>query len=282
MVLAASAGPATGNGLANLPGAVLVGSAADAVASAAASPTARPAASAAASAAPSAAAGASHPPGVLPAAAATDWPVLLPEPGLAALSADEARVWRELAPLWGWQAPATAADVCLAARLQQLRCYRTAAGTLAQLQQLDRPVMLLLHGGDGPPRHVRLAAFNARGAVLSVGAQRYQLPLDELARLWRGEFATFWRAPEGYSRMLEAGARGPAVDALAQGLARLRQEPAPPAGQALTGPLAGRLAGFQLAQGLKPDGIAGPTTFMQLNRAQGVAEPRLGTDLPER
>ena len=33
----------------------------------------------------------------------------------------------------------------------------------------------------------------------------------------------------------------------------------------------------QLAQGLRPDGIAGPTTFMQLNRATGVDEPRLLT-----
>ena len=32
---------------------------------------------------------------------------------------------------------------------------------------------------------------------------------------------------------------------------------------------------FQLAQGLIPDGRAGPMTFMQLNRAAGLAEPRL-------
>ena len=32
---------------------------------------------------------------------------------------------------------------------------------------------------------------------------------------------------------------------------------------------------FQTAQGLKADGIAGPTTFMLLNRATGVDEPRL-------
>jgi general secretion pathway protein A len=211
-----------------------------------------------------------------------DLPPLLPEPGLAALSHDEGRVWRELAPLWGWQVPATTADACQAARLQQLRCYRTSAGTLAQLRQLDRPVMLLLRGDDGLPRHVRLVGISAQGAVLAAGAQRYKLPQDELARLWRGEFATFWRAPEGYTRMLEPGAQGPGVDALAQSLATLRQEPPPPAGQKLAGPLAGRLAGFQLAQGLKPDGIAGPTTFMQLNRAQGVAEPRLSTELPER
>ena len=35
---------------------------------------------------------------------------------------------------------------------------------------------------------------------------------------------------------------------------------------------------FQLSQGLKPDGLAGPTTFMQLNRATGIDEPQLGSN----
>ena len=32
----------------------------------------------------------------------------------------------------------------------------------------------------------------------------------------------------------------------------------------------------------KPDGLAGPTTFMQLNRALAVVEPRLAPADPER
>jgi general secretion pathway protein A len=208
---------------------------------------------------------------------------LLPAPGPGVFTADEARAWRDLAPAWGWQVPAAmAADPCLAARAQQLRCYRTAAGTLLQLRQLDRPVLLLLREGDGPPRHAQLESLGAARAVLSSGGQRYAVSLDALAQLWRGEFATFWRAPDGYQRLLEPGASGPAVDALAQGLARLRQAPVPPAGQVLAGELASRLVGFQLAQGLKPDGLAGPTTFMQLNRSLGVVEPRLAALAQER
>ena len=99
-----------------------------------------------------------------------------------------------------------------------------------------------------------------------------------LARLWRGEFSTLWRVPDGYLRPVAAGASGPAVDGLAQGLAALRREPPPAPGQVLGGELASRLAGFQLAQGLKPDGLAGPTTFMQLARATGTRnEPRLAS-----
>ena len=208
---------------------------------------------------------------------------LLPSPGPAVFTADEARAWRDLAPLWGWQVPASlAGDPCLGARSQQLRCYRTSAGTLVQLRQLDRPVLLLLHDGDGPPRFARLVSLGPQRAVLGVGAQRWAVSIDDLARLWRGEFSTLWRVPEGYQRPLEAGASGPAVDRLAQGLAALRQAPAPAPGQVLGGELASRLAGFQLAQGLQPDGLAGPTTFMQLNRALAVDEPHLAAAEPER
>ena len=210
-------------------------------------------------------------------------PALLPLPGPGVFTADEARAWRDLAPSWGWQVPTTmAADPCLGARTQQLRCYRTAAGTLLQLRQLDRPVLLLLRVGAGPPRYAQLDSLGAARAVLSSSGQRYAVSIDGLALLWRGEFATYWRAPEGYQRLLEPGASGPPVDALAQGLAQWRQAPVPPAGQVLAGGLASRLVGFQLAQGLKPDGLAGPTTFMQLNRALGVVEPRLVPLAPER
>ena len=210
-------------------------------------------------------------------------PPLLPSPEPAVFGVDEARAWRDLAPLWGWQLPASlVGDPCLGARTQQLRCYRTAAGTLVQLRQLDRPVLLVLHAGDGPPRFARLLSLGAQRAVLAAGEQRYAVSIDELARLWRGEFATLWRVPEGYLRPLAAGASGPAVDHLAQGLAVLRREPPPAPGQVLGGELASRLAGFQLAQGLQPDGLAGPTTLMQLNRALAVVEPRLASAAPER
>ena len=43
-------------------------------------------------------------------------------------------------------------------------------------------------------------------------------------------------------------------------------------------PLRSRVYAFQLAQGLSPDGLAGPITFMQLNRAIGIDEPRLHSE----
>jgi general secretion pathway protein A len=39
--------------------------------------------------------------------------------------------------------------------------------------------------------------------------------------------------------------------------------------------LRAKLAAFQLGAGLVPDGVAGPTTFMALNRALRISEPQL-------
>ena len=88
----------------------------------------------------------------------------------------------------------------------------------------------------------------------------------------RGELATLWRAPAGYAQPIAARASGPVAAWLA---ARLASLPSGPPGQTA---LPARLQAFQTAQGLQADGWAGPTTFMQLNRALGVDEPRLAAE----
>ncbi|MCW5613299.1 MAG: peptidoglycan-binding protein [Rubrivivax sp.] len=115
--------------------------------------------------------------------------------------------------------------------------------------------------------HALLVALAADGATLQVGAQRFRLALPALARLWRGDYATFWRAPPGWR---DGG------DALAQAETRdWLQEQLREAGVPNDQPLREQVFAFQLAQGLPADGLAGPRTLMQLNRLTGVDEPRL-------
>ncbi len=203
--------------------------------------------------------------------------------GLAMFPTDETSAWRSMATLWGVDAAALGdTDPCQAVRAHQLRCFRTASGTLALLRQLDRPALLQLQGPGAQIRVARLVGLGSQRAVLATDGQAFSVPVDALARVWRGGFATLWRIPAGYVELLQPGARGPAVDVLAQALAVGRQALPPPPGQVLGGVLAERLAGFQVAQSLRSDGIAGPTTFMQLNRLQGVVEPHLSHDPQER
>ncbi|MGZ5267679.1 MAG: peptidoglycan-binding protein, partial [Caldimonas sp.] len=58
----------------------------------------------------------------------------------------------------------------------------------------------------------------------------------------------------------------------------LSGEAPPPPGQTMDAALRAKVTRFQTAHGLNAVGKAGPTTFMQLNRATGVDEPWLGAD----
>jgi len=188
--------------------------------------------------------------------------------------ANEEDAWRALAPAWGWT-PAAERPVCDQAGDHQTRCWRQRL-TLADLRRLDRPGLLMLQAGDGPPSAVLLVALRPDAAVLRGAQGELLLPLPELAAQWRGDFATLWRTPEGYRGRLGEQAPAPQAQWLTRQLAIAQIGVPLPAAASLRQ----RIAAFQKAEGLPADGMAGPRTLMHLNRATGVDEPRLST--PER
>ncbi|CAN5697035.1 hypothetical protein BH11PSE8_BH11PSE8_14050 [soil metagenome] len=193
------------------------------------------------------------------------------------LTRDEKTAWRELAPDWKLTLPADA-EPCAAAQRQQVYCFKSSASTLALIRQLDRPGILTLSDGDGRAVYALLTGLSTRGATLRMGGVSQTVSLASLAQVWRGDFSTLWRAPAGYNGKLVDGSSGAVAEGLAAKLVGL-QGAAAGAQVALSGEsLKAQVAAFQLGQGLKPDGLAGPTTFMQLNRATGVAEPRLSAE----
>jgi general secretion pathway protein A len=108
-------------------------------------------------------------------------------------------------------------------------------------------------------------------ATLAAGRQSFELTLPALARVWRGEFATFWRTPPAWRSGADANPPPAFVAWLDQQLGGARVD----AQAGAQAPLRERVSAFQLSQGLLPDGRPGPVTLMQLNRAAGVDEPRL-------
>ena len=142
------------------------------------------------------------------------------------------------------------------------------------IRRLDRPTILTLYeDGGGKPLYALLTGLSERTATLRAGQQTQTVSLAALAGVWRGEFATLWRTPPGYGQRAHDTEAGSTKDWLVAQLDKLAGAmPSPPAA---TVDLKSRVAAFQLAQGLKPDGLAGPITYMQLNRAAGVEEPRL-------
>ncbi len=183
----------------------------------------------------------------------------------------ERAAWQGLAGRWGQ--PSTATDSCADLLSANVRCQKLNLN-FGQLRQLDRPAALLLQG-EGVSGYALLQGLSAQGATLRLGEQTLKLPLVQLAAWWRGEALTLWRSPEGYAGSMTNGARGPAVKWLAARLAQANQD-----GGALEPPvfddaLKARVQVFQRLHGLASDGVAGPTTLMQLNRATSVDEPRL-------
>jgi general secretion pathway protein A len=202
---------------------------------------------------------------------------------LPQLPTDISTAWKTLSPRW--QLPANSADPCATALAQQLQCYRTTKLNLPLLRQLARPGILALQANDNPSSTASVYAvlldLGENTAILQIGDQRQTVSLSTLLRRWRGEFATLWRAPEGYSPVADIGAKSPAISLLRQQLDQLDGLPAssgaanPANAQQFDATLKQRLRDFQRTHGLVADGLPGPMTYMQLESALRINTPRL-------
>jgi general secretion pathway protein A len=225
-------------------------------------------------------------PAVIPASVATTvassalaTPVQLAQPPAIDLNSspgsnarDQAAAYRQLAQLWHLTLPA--GEPCQAAQVIGLRCYLGSSG-FAELRQLDRPALLSLHDAGNTAYYALLTAVTDTDALLQIGGVAQRVSLMQLAAHYDGEFVTFWRAPPAYHKQVASGDQGPEVDWLALQLAKLYGTKAPAANQPFDPVLGRQVRQFQQAQGMTVDGVAGPKTFMQLNRAAGLDEPRL-------
>ena len=180
----------------------------------------------------------------------------------------QAQAQRALAAMWG--VTLAAGDACEPARTvagapaaalanaDTLQCFRSSVMTLALLRQLARPGVITLEVEGGVPTAALLLGLSAQAAQVRIGSQDQVVTLAAFGRAWRGDYMSFWRGTS-------ASAAAPWLE---QQLQRVDPRASAPG-------LAARLQSFQRAQGLPADGVAGPMTLMQLNRALGVDEPRL-------
>ena len=184
---------------------------------------------------------------------------------LAAAQVQQATAWRELA--LRWNVAIGEGDPCVAAAQAQLACFRVPGGGLPAVRQMGRPGVIALHGPGGTAVYAVLVALSDTHATVQAGSQRFVLGLPALASVWRGDFASFWRTPPGWRDGVD-------VSLQAQPRAWVEAQLAA-AGADPKAPLRQRVLAYQVAQGLPPDGRAGPLTLMQLSRAAGIDEPRL-------
>ena len=211
-------------------------------------------------------------------ASAADAPVTpsmpAPQPGSPTLLRDENQAWRELAQAWKL-APGEGTP-CPAFAREQVRCFSSNT-SLALIRQLGRPGIIKLDSRSTSPSYALLVALTPDSATLRAGSTEQTVTLTALAARWEGDFSTLWRVPAGYIGPVNDSQGGPVVEwvsarlASVQGKAQTADQPIQNAA------FKARVRVFQLAQGLPADGLLGPLTFMQLNRAGGVDEPVLRT-----
>ena len=176
-----------------------------------------------------------------------------------------------------WEVQLAESEGCDDVVKHNLRCLQTKGG-LDEIRKLDRPVIIKLRDGQSLPRNVLLTAVDGKKATL-VGVRGSEtVALEALDAMFDGSFTTFWRAPRSWREEVTAGDKGPDVDWLARRLAQVNGVKKPRDNQALAGETLRYLREFQLAQGLKADGVAGPRTFIRLEQPGGETEPRLSPE----
>jgi general secretion pathway protein A len=190
-------------------------------------------------------------------------PILLHDPNEA---------WRELARTWKVN-PGEAGDVCKVLQKEQVHCFSRNL-SLALIRELGRPGIVMLDAETGSPSYATLTALTRDSATLRAGDTEQTVTLTALASRWRGDFATLWRVPPGYDAAGKTLAQ-PTLEWIATQLGGPAKGSASTPRAVFDAPLKSRLRAFQLAHGLTADGQPGPMTYMQLNRAAGVDEPRL-------
>jgi len=186
------------------------------------------------------------------------------------------RAFEALFRQWGvpYQ-PAKAASACQQALARELRCLK-GPGSLNELSLLNKPAVLRFFDEKGREYYGTLTAFDERTATVIIANETRRVGVDEIKKRWYGDYTLLWKHPKGYRNAVKPGYSGPEVEWIDRRLSLFEgKNPNTVKGQAYDGELVNRMKRFQIAEGLIPDGIVGPQTFIHLGNAAGENGPVL-------
>lgn len=188
------------------------------------------------------------------------------------LHADDRGAYTRLYQLWGLDRVSqdTRSD-CKHVESFGLRCYFGKGTTPRTLELLNRPAVLTLRGDEHENTSAVLLSLNDERALVYAHGNEQMLPVDELNRVWTGDYLLLWRVPSAYTRVVRQGDRGEMVTLISKRLSLENSESI----SVFDELVARRVRAFQQIYGLVPDGQVGPLTMIALNNFSGVAAPGL-------
>ena len=130
--------------------------------------------------------------------------------------------------------PRAGETACDVGRRSGLRCLAR-TGSWNVIRRLDLPAMLTLTTPAGERHYATVTALGADTVTLDLAPIPVTLPLSEVEQFWDGAFLALWRTPD-----LGASELRPGDDQRR------------------------RVAAFQRANGLRPDGVLGEETLLRL------------------
>jgi general secretion pathway protein A len=171
--------------------------------------------------------------------------------------------------LWGIEYQAGDGTACAQAESAGLSCLFQ-RGSWTGIRQLDRPVVLTLTDRNGNIHQPVLASLDGEQGELALGEARIIHSIEEISKLWFGEYLLIWRPPNGDGKAIKPGMRNENVRWLRQSLAAIDTDYKPQAGATaeldyFDKELEERLRDFQRQHRLKVDGLAGQQTQIIIN-----------------
>jgi len=177
---------------------------------------------------------------------------------------------------WGIkQQPQDSSPACDLAKTHGLQCLND-IGSLSILRQLNIPAVLKLSGDKGDIFYITLTALKEESAVIKVGTKTQEVSLKDIESHWLGDYTILWQMPPDYKGEVLPGYKGPPVQWLNKQLSTIRGHIIQPQENSVySDELVKEVKKFQLAEGLKPDGIIGPKTIILFNNMLEKGTPLL-------
>ncbi|MGX9462635.1 AAA family ATPase [Shewanella sp. A14] len=174
--------------------------------------------------------------------------------------------------LWNKQ-PIMGLSACQAAQQQDLACYQQ-QGNWYSIMRLNYPAVVYLQDAQANVFYGVIVERQAEQILLQLNEQQFWVNKDWFDRHFSGTFEILWQPDSVLPREISQSSSLAQVQWLENSLAMINQRHARLLTQ-FDSELVQQLMQFQRQHGLKPDGIAGNQTLVQLNLYLSQQGPRL-------